>query len=376
MEQHSVPQNITGFQFKLVGDMTLKQFAEMAIGCLLGVFIFSLPLHDFLKYPLALSFGAAGFAFAFVPVNELPLDRWFIAFFRAIYSPTQFFWQKNNNLDDLLGFAGGVENAQLHAPKIEAHSSVYSFATKSVNPPEPVPPPISPPSPPTVSDLQKIREEKLASAPPPPKPTAPPVEEAVAQKEGEIKQAKEKDNKMFSQASDLYNLMDKAKEEHDNQKIKNIEEQISNLLRQKQELRQFAKEKKQEVSDQKIEAVKPLLNPNIDYPRYNDVLTNKPSPKKNPGLTQTPNVLSGFVWDSHKKPVSSAIIIIKDNNGNSVRALRSNQVGQFLAATPLPVGDYIIEAEKTGLQFSPQKVQLNGGIVPSIEITAHDSKSV
>ncbi|EKD47460.1 MAG: hypothetical protein ACD_66C00049G0001, partial [uncultured bacterium] len=27
MEQHPVPQNVTGFQFKLIGDITLKQFA-------------------------------------------------------------------------------------------------------------------------------------------------------------------------------------------------------------------------------------------------------------------------------------------------------------------------------------------------------------
>ena len=402
MEQHSVPQNITGFQFKLVGDMTLKQFAEMAVGCLIGVFVFSLPIPGVIKYPIAFLFGAAGFAFAFVPINELPLDRWVFAFFRSVYSATQFFWKKNNNLDDLLGFSGATEEAQANLAAPPVRSSVYNVSTKAVpttEPPvvtpkpeikpeapatpaapatealvpsptpqetTPVPPTTEPPlNAPTLSDLAKLREEKLANAPPV-KPPTPPLDKTIAKEEEEIKKVEEKSKNIFSQTSELYNLMDKAKEEHNDQKLKEIEGQIDELLKQKEQLRQLAKEKRLGLSAQKIEAVKPLLNPNVDYPSVADIQPRKSPPKTENSLTEIPNVLSGFIWDANKKPVSGAIIIIKDVSGNSVRALRSNQVGQFLAATPLPNGEYTIEIEKTGLQFSSQKVQLKGEVIPSL----------
>ena len=36
METHPVPQNISSYEFRLVGDMTLKQFLYLAGGILLG----------------------------------------------------------------------------------------------------------------------------------------------------------------------------------------------------------------------------------------------------------------------------------------------------------------------------------------------------
>ena len=40
MQQHPVPRNVTGFQFKLVGDMTLKQFGYLAGGVVMGYIAF------------------------------------------------------------------------------------------------------------------------------------------------------------------------------------------------------------------------------------------------------------------------------------------------------------------------------------------------
>ncbi|KKR52786.1 MAG: hypothetical protein UT88_C0021G0001, partial [Candidatus Woesebacteria bacterium GW2011_GWD2_40_19] len=37
MEQHPIPQNISSYQFRLVGDMTLKQFFQLAGGFLVGL---------------------------------------------------------------------------------------------------------------------------------------------------------------------------------------------------------------------------------------------------------------------------------------------------------------------------------------------------
>jgi hypothetical protein len=94
LEQHPVPQNVTSFQFRLIGDMTLKQFAYLAGGAILAYISWSLPLPFFFRYPIAAIFGLGGIGFAFVPVEERPMDVWFVSFVRSIYSPTQYLWQR------------------------------------------------------------------------------------------------------------------------------------------------------------------------------------------------------------------------------------------------------------------------------------------
>ncbi|MBI5465291.1 PrgI family protein, partial [Candidatus Gottesmanbacteria bacterium] len=94
MEQHPVPQNISGFQFKLIGDMTIKQFLFLAGGVLTGYLLLQFKIPGLIKWFLAICAGGAGFAFAFVPIEERPLDRWLVSFFKSIYSPTQFLWKK------------------------------------------------------------------------------------------------------------------------------------------------------------------------------------------------------------------------------------------------------------------------------------------
>lgn len=92
MEQHPVPQNVTTFQFRLIGDMTIKQFGYLAGGIILGYIFYKLPLPFFFTWPLAIGSGVLGFGLAFVPVEERPMDIWIASFFRNVYSPTQYIW--------------------------------------------------------------------------------------------------------------------------------------------------------------------------------------------------------------------------------------------------------------------------------------------
>jgi len=94
VQQHPVPQHIASYEFRLVGDMTLKQFGYLAGGALIALFFYSLPLAGFIKWPLILLFGFLGFAFAFMPIEERPLSTWLSAFIKAVVSPTQFLWRK------------------------------------------------------------------------------------------------------------------------------------------------------------------------------------------------------------------------------------------------------------------------------------------
>ncbi|HUD19184.1 MAG TPA: PrgI family protein [Patescibacteria group bacterium] len=94
MEQHPVPQNVTTFQFRLIGDMTIKQFGYLAGGAILAYISFKLPLPFFFTWPLTTVFAIGGVGFAFVPVEERPMDIWVLSFIKSVYSPTQFVWAR------------------------------------------------------------------------------------------------------------------------------------------------------------------------------------------------------------------------------------------------------------------------------------------
>ena len=95
IQQHPIPQDVTNYKFRLVGDMTLKQFLQLAVGIVLAVVTWGSPLPFFFKYPLAIIFAAVGLGMAFVPIEGRPLDQWLLAFIKSIYSPTIYTWKKS-----------------------------------------------------------------------------------------------------------------------------------------------------------------------------------------------------------------------------------------------------------------------------------------
>ncbi len=102
MQQHPVPQDVTGFQFKLIGDMTVKQFVFLAAGTLAAYFLYRSVPNPIIKWPLALGVFFLGFAFAFMPLEDRPLDRWFGNFLKIIYAPTIFLWRKSSDIPEML----------------------------------------------------------------------------------------------------------------------------------------------------------------------------------------------------------------------------------------------------------------------------------
>jgi len=101
MDQHPVPRNITGFQFQLIGSMTVKQFGYLLVGLILAFVFFKLPLSIF-RFPIAGVCVFIGFAFAFLPIQERPLDIWVVNLIKSIYSPTLFVWKKGPVLPEVL----------------------------------------------------------------------------------------------------------------------------------------------------------------------------------------------------------------------------------------------------------------------------------
>jgi hypothetical protein len=105
MEQHIVPRQITTFEFKLIGFLTLKQFFYLIIflsSAYLLYIIIPLPL---IKELVAFSVASCGLALAFVPIQDRPLDIWIKNIWKRLTSPTQYIYRKTipnvSLLDDI-----------------------------------------------------------------------------------------------------------------------------------------------------------------------------------------------------------------------------------------------------------------------------------
>lgn len=96
MEQHPMPRQITSFEFKLIGFLTLKQFIYLVFFIPLGFIAFKLITIPLLNILLFAIIGGLGVAFAFVPVNDRPLDVWIKNLSKRLTSPTQYVYHKKN----------------------------------------------------------------------------------------------------------------------------------------------------------------------------------------------------------------------------------------------------------------------------------------
>jgi uncharacterized membrane protein len=92
-KQHAVPQNIMDVEFKLIGDLTMRQFAYLIVSGLCA-YLASVFVVGLFKIPTMIFFALLGLGLAFVPIEERGMDEWIINFFKAIYSPTQRLWKK------------------------------------------------------------------------------------------------------------------------------------------------------------------------------------------------------------------------------------------------------------------------------------------
>lgn len=97
MQQHPIPQNITAFEFKLVGFLTLKQFLYLA-GVSIISFILFVSTASLLKWVFIVPLVLMGLAFAFFPINGMMFDKWIVVFIRAITTPSRRIWKKEKKI--------------------------------------------------------------------------------------------------------------------------------------------------------------------------------------------------------------------------------------------------------------------------------------
>ena len=326
MEQHPIPQNISSYEFRLVGDMTLKQFLQLAGGIAVGVVFYQLPLPGFVRYPLVFISVVIGIALAFVPINGRPFARYILAFIAAIYTPTQYAWRQ-------------VEN-------------------KIVSPTPTAPiPPVTPINPTVPITPQTILPET-------PHPVA---------KEAPI---------VISQDNSAPAPVAKNTTSSSISPTPTKNESPQNPVFQPETIKPTPPPVELSTDSQTIFSSTPKAPENTPTspPTPANIFTaTKPAPLPESNkasytnLIQTPtqpNILTGLVVTKDSNPVDSAIIEILDSNtGVPARALRTNRTGQFQIATPLSKGRYTIQTEKDGLTFAPINVEVDNKIIEPLIIT-------
>jgi hypothetical protein len=92
-KQHAVPQNVMDVEFKLIGDLTMRQFAYLLVCGILAYVSYSTIIGIF-KWPFTIVFTLLGIALAFIPIQDRGMDEWVINFTTAMFMPTQRIWRK------------------------------------------------------------------------------------------------------------------------------------------------------------------------------------------------------------------------------------------------------------------------------------------
>ncbi len=88
-----------------------------------------------------------------------------------------------------------------------------------------------------------------------------------------------------------------------------------------------------------------------------------------PATPTNPNTITGLTLDPQGHILEGAIIDIQKNN-ITIRATKSNKLGQFIFVQPLKNGNYTITTEKEGYSFTAYSLNLQGKIIPPLKLQA------
>jgi len=296
--------------------MTLKQFFQLAGGIAVGLIFYHTPFPFFIKYPLIFISVLGGILLAFVPLNGRPFSQWVMAFFKAIYSPTQFYWHPIQ-----------VENT----------------------------PPVSPPN---LGGDQSGGITKETS----------PLDKLESQ--------------LFSKFSDLFDTISSFSHRPAAKTPTILSEEVVTppVAVPQEEPRPNPPRPSSPLETAATAAPPPpQINPFAAAMPLTPTLSHSPLPTARvpspadggPLPPEQPNILAGMVHDDRQIATEGVILEIAEKaTGLPVRALRSNKLGQFQIATPLPNGEYIITAEKEGLVFDPLLIVTTGQLIPPILVAA------
>ncbi len=362
-EQHPVPQQISSYQFRLVGDMTLKQFFQVAGGAVVALLLYASPFPPIFKWPLIVLSVLAGAAFAFLPLQERPLEQWVSAFIRSIYGPTIFVWQSSQKAVPYFapeeggqpiatqGPSSGVSINDVHTANLEASeqtmlakiSGLFSLTPKK-GPVE-----VSPALAQTVSAPPSLATQVS--------PVSVPRMSQPAQINPNIQSVILSENRTINQPMQFPTPVRPAV----------ATPQAPAITLQNKHGFVTVDPKTMQVPQVGGSHLSQTFVPGQMQQGTSAQFSDQAAP---PSPPTTPNIIVGQIMDSQGKIVEGAIMEIKDQLGRPVRALKTNRAGHFMIVTPLPSGQYTMFVEKDGLTFEPVTFVASGTIISPIAIKA------
>ena len=400
MDNHPIPQDITGFQFKLIGNMTVKQFIYLAIGGVLAwVFFFMLPLPGFLKWFLAAVSISIGAMFALVPIDGRPMDLMLANFIKALISPTQFVYEKKGgNIDEHKPYQASKSNTPQqpnqtiispqqanNTPPSPAQNTLQQVQIPQVVVPEPTPPPpITIPTP---------------QPPPPPMPISMPSPVTATFELGQD------EPKKTQQADYNSNIIEdenkKLKEELENLKKEleaaksapppppqitvpipqvapttNLEKDLTQAQREKEALQKQILEMQAKTQTTTQTFTPSAATPQKQTEKVRQIPKGMEKGVGLPSAPEDPNLITGIIKDARGNPISNILVEIKDSDSNPVRAFKTNILGKFASATALSNGKYVLTFEDSAEKhkFDAVEIELIGTPVMPLEIISVDPR--
>lgn len=382
---HPVPQNVTSFEFHLVGDMTLKQFTYLATGLAIGylTFIFLAAPAPIIAWPIIVISVLAGVAFAFLPIQERPLDHWVLAFFKAIFQPTQRVWKP---------LLGNMPDAKINDYFQRNRLSLYLSQAGIITPPTPPPlaripspnsigaSPASQPqpkaSPPLTSKSPvEFKSEVITVPPTPSQATTPkelPSDEQLRKTVDLAKQAQTIQVKIVEAEKQLNQIKTAAATPGSQstaftQQFNTVFANLQTLIKHAQEISHSIAE----INAQKL----PIKRAPITQAQPATLTSPQAAQLQKLQLTTFPNVINGIITDGSGNFLENVVVVIHNKDGLPVRAMKTNKLGQFTGATPLPAGKYTVSSEKEGFTFDIVEVSLENTVMPPMEIKAKPAAS-
>lgn len=409
MEQHPVPQNVTTFQFRLIGDMTIKQFGYLAGGIILGYVFYKLPLPFFFTWPLAIGSAVLGFGLAFVPVEERPMDIWIASFFKNVYSPTQYVWQKKSSGPTKITrvVPQKISNQTAHTQLLNQLVGLFTSLFMSTNA-RPRTKPATQVAPVTVLPQRQAPIAPIRSV----QTTAPMAVlslDHVNDPLAWLKKLFHSNPKVALSPGLEFNnalaphqvpliikpqptarvappvappITPPAAHPITHERVVQLQGQLSDSLAERERLEKELMALHQRVTQQARASTTPPMRQASMTPTDNTtvsvrVFTPEAATKAGiPRLTTFPNIVTGIIKDHNGNLLPGMLITVRDNTDTPLRALKTNKLGQFAASTPLPNGTYLVEIEdpKNVLVFDKVQIPLNGAVAPPIEVVAKSQK--
>lgn len=423
MDQHPIPQDVTGFQFKLIGTMTVKQFGYVAGGVITAVILYYLPIHSalgiLLKVLFVPLFGASGVIISFVPIDGRPIDLMATNFVKALFSPNQYVYHRQGRIlsFDAITFAK-VQPTKKTTQNTPAQTRIQFSSTQLDQKEEKLRALLIHSRGMGKNDIDKkeaaflqsltipaVKQAPITPAPaflqysPSPSITmqkpilqAKPMQQVVpVAKTPEIKT--NTPDELSKKETELEKALSQAKQEEltsntpathtvAEQKITLLSSQIQEVHAQKQKLEQELQQLQSQLASQKMPIAAPSPKPAIPTKFVQDPQHVRVIPKNTtksaglPHISDSPNVVVGIVKDPRGNIQPNILVEVKDKDGNPVRAFKTNQLGQFISATPLSPGNYTIELEdpKKLQRFDIIRIAANNQIMPPIEVISHDAR--